>query len=145
MPHKTGPGTYKGYESPNTSGWPEEIRNEVRKVYGAWRVKNPGENPSTKARGARIAWSIAKKKYPKLFRQHKKDARRLAIETKKELKEHPWAGKKLAGRIGQDHISEGKTSDKRSPCTGRKPMKTKRSKYEDYNMEEARVANVTGR
>jgi hypothetical protein len=144
MPHKTGPGTYKGYESPNTSGWPEEIRDEVRRVYGAWRVKNPGENPSTKARGARIAWFTAKRKYPKLFRQHKKDARRLAIETKKELKEHPWAGKKTAGRIAEDHILKEKTQYRGSHL-GKNPAKMRRSKAEKYDMEEARVATVTGR
>jgi hypothetical protein len=106
MPHRTGPGTYKGYESPITSGWPEEIKTEVRKVYGAWRSKNPGESHATKARGARIAWSAARRKFPDLYRQHVKDSRRLAFETKQELKEHPWAGRKTAARIAADHIRE---------------------------------------
>jgi len=99
MPHKKGRGTYKGYESPNTHGWPEPIREEVRLVYGAWREKNPGEDPKIKARGSRIAWSTAKKKYPKLYAQHVRG-------TKKEQKEHPWAGKKTAERIAEDHIKE---------------------------------------
>jgi hypothetical protein len=104
MPHKTGRGTYKGYESPNTEGWPEQIRDEVRRVYGSWRAKHPGENPKIKARGARIAWYVAKRKYPKLYHQHVKDNRHLKIETKKEMKEHPWAGPRTARRIASDHI-----------------------------------------
>jgi hypothetical protein len=106
MPHKTGPGTYKGFQSPETGGWPDPIRTEVRKVYGAWRSKHPGENRPTKARGARIAWAAAKRKYPEEFRQHLKDKRRLAIETRQEMKEHPWAGPKTAQRIAQDHIDK---------------------------------------
>ena len=114
MPHKTGPGTYKGYQSPETGAWPEPIQREVRKVYGAWRSKHPGENRTTKARGARIAWSTAKRKYPILFRQHQKDRRRLAIETRQEMKEHPWAGPKTARRIAQDHINENVSLHDRS-------------------------------
>jgi len=123
MPHKKGRGTYKGYESPNTHGWPELIREEVRKVYGAWREKNPGEDPKIKARGARIAWSTARKKYPKLYAQH--------IGSIKEGKEHPWAGKKTAERIASDHIKEDPTAyvseagATLKPISDIKPAKTK--------------------
>lgn len=98
MPYKAGRNTYKGYESPNTHGWPQPIREEVRKVYGAWREKNPGEDPKIKSRGARIAWSAARRKYPKLFAQH--------AGAIKEKKEHPWASSKTAAKIARDHIAE---------------------------------------
>lgn len=136
MPHKTGRGTYKGYESPNTEGWPEPIRNEVRRVYGAWREKHPGENPSTKSRGARIAWFTAKRKYPSLYSQHMTRKRQLACETRKELKEHPWAGKKTAGRIAGDHIKEHSSS--LHGCVPLEKKKGKRREYEfgiDINSE----------
>lgn len=107
MPHKNGPNTYKGYESPNTNGWPKEIRTEVKEVYGAYREKHPGENPRTKARGSRIAWSQARKKYPKLYRQHRK----LQYEVKKEQKEHPWLRKNEAKRIVAEHHGKKKFSD----------------------------------
>lgn len=119
MPHKTGRGTYKGYESPESGGWPEPIRDEIRKVYGAYREKHPGEHRETKARGARIAWSTAKRKYPKLYRAHQ----RLSRETKKEMKEHPWAGRKTAERIATDHIRKH------------------RSKY-DYDINAARIEAI---
>ena len=102
MPFKRGPGTHKGYKSPNTKGWPEPIRTEVRLVYGAYREKHPGENPTIKARGSRIAWAAARKKYPELYRQHQKIER----EAKKERKEHPWASQQTAERIASDHISK---------------------------------------
>ena len=115
MPHRTGPGTYNGYQSPNTSGWPKEIRDEVRHVYGAYRVKNPGESHAIKGRGARIAWAAARRKYPKLYSRHVRDQRRLAFETKKELKEHPWAGQKTATRIAADHIREQSSLHRAQP------------------------------
>jgi hypothetical protein len=102
MPYKKGPGTYKGYQSPDTGGWPEPIRDEVRRVYGSWRSKHPGEDPKIKARGSRIAWFTAKKKYPRLYRQHVQKVRK---ETRKEMVEHPWAGQRIAQRIAEDHIS----------------------------------------
>jgi hypothetical protein len=129
MPHKTGHGTYKGYESPETGGWPEPIRNEVRRVYGAWRSKHTGENQAIKSRGARIAWSAARRKYPALYSQHKKQARQLKIETRKEMKEHPWASKKIAGRIAGDHIAENSPS----LSTGRKKKRTN-----DFDINAAR-------
>jgi len=106
MPNRRGPHTYKGYMSPDTEGWPKEIREEVRKVYGAYRSKHPGESHETKSRGARIAWSAAKRKYPKLYASHNRDQRQLAFETRREMKEHPWAGKKIAGHLASDHIRE---------------------------------------
>lgn len=107
MPHKTGPNTYLGYESPNTSGWPSEIREEVKKVYGAYRVKHPGENPRVKSRGARIAWSQARKKYPNQYRNHRK----LMIEVKKEMKEHPWIGENAAKKLVANHHGKKKFSE----------------------------------
>jgi hypothetical protein len=106
MPHRTGRGTYKGYESPETSGWPKPIQDTVRRVYGGWRVRHPGENPTIKARGARIAWYVAKRKYPHLYKEHVQEQHRLRTETRKEMKEHPWAGQKTAQRIATDHITK---------------------------------------
>lgn len=106
MPNLIGKGTYKGYQSPETAGWPEPIREEVKRVYGAYRKKHPGEDQTTKSRGARIAWSTARKKYPQLYSDHKKQSRMIASGTKKEMKEHPWAGRKTATRIASDHIRE---------------------------------------
>lgn len=100
MPHKTGPGTYKGYQSPNTEGWPQPIRDEVRRVYGSWRSKHPGEDPRIKARGSRIAWYQAKKKFPYLYHTH---TRKIQREVRQERIEHPWAGKRTAERIVADH------------------------------------------
>jgi hypothetical protein len=99
MPNRKGPDTYKGYKSPNTSGWPKPIRQEVKKVYGAFREKHPGESHATKSKGSRIAWSIARRKYPRLYAQHTR--REKGIEQ--EMKEHPWANKKTAARIVMDH------------------------------------------
>lgn len=121
MPHKTGHGTYKGYESPETTGWPKEIRDHVRKVYGAWREKHPGEDPAIKSRGARIAWASAKRKYPDLYSRHEK----LIFETKKEMKEHPWAGEKTAERIAEDHLKKAKKT--LDPVVV-KPAKTRQSR-----------------
>jgi hypothetical protein len=108
MPDKRGPDTYKGYESPITTGWPEPIRREVRHVYGAWRTKHPGEDPRIKARGSRIAWFAAKRKYPALYRQHVRQAARLQTETRQEMKEHPWAGQRTARRIASDHLTRSR-------------------------------------
>jgi len=105
MPNKHGPGTYKGFQSPNTEGWPPEIREEVRRVYGAYREKHPQENHEVKARGARIAWAEARRKYPEAYRQHVSLIKR---ESRQELKEHPWTGKRNAMRIAEDHAREGK-------------------------------------
>lgn len=99
MPHKTGRNTYKGYKSPESTNWPKPIRNHVRRVYGAWRRKHPGESPAIKARGSRIAWSSAKKKYPGLYEHHQKFEK----GVQQEMKEHPWAGRKTAERIESDH------------------------------------------
>jgi hypothetical protein len=106
MPNKHGQETYKGYISPVTTGYPKEIRDEVRHVYGAWRVKHPGEYPRTKSRGARIAWAAAKRKYPELFRKHKQIER----GTRQEHKEHPEFSKSTARKIATDHINEDPTS-----------------------------------
>lgn len=107
MPNLTGPNTYKGYKSPDTHGWPKPIREEVKKVYGAYREKHPGEDHAIKARGARIAWSQARKKYPQLYRNHRK----LMIEVKKEKKEHRWLKQKEAEQIVADHHHKKKFND----------------------------------
>lgn len=99
MPNKRGPDTYKGFQSPKSTDWPKPIRRQVRRVYGAWRRKHPQEDPAIKARGSRIAWSSAKRKYPKLYAEHQNK------EVKQEMKEHPWAGKKVAKRIAHDHAA----------------------------------------
>ena len=103
MPHKTGKGTYKGYQSPETSGWPQPIRDEVRHVYGAWRVKHPGEAHTIKSRGARIAWSAAKRKYPKLYRQHVSQVKR---GVRQEHREHPELPVSTAKKLVSDHMKE---------------------------------------
>jgi hypothetical protein len=99
MPDKRGPNTYKGFESPKTTGWPKPIRKEVRHVYGAYRRKNPGEPSKIKARGSRIAWATARRKFPRLYAQHN----RIERGTQQEMKEHPWAGRKTAAHIERDH------------------------------------------
>jgi hypothetical protein len=109
MPHMRGPGTHKGYLSPKTGGWPPEVRDEVRRVYGAYRVKHPGESQVVKSRGARIAWSTARRKYPEAFRKHQL----IEQESRKELKEHPWVGRAGARRIAEDHMK--KTKDLMDP------------------------------
>jgi hypothetical protein len=76
MPDKRGPDTYKGFESPNTDGWPEPIRQEVKHVYGSYRVKHPQESQKVKSRGAQIAWTAARKKYPKEYREHRAASRK---------------------------------------------------------------------
>jgi hypothetical protein len=101
MPNKHGQGTYKGYISPVTTSWPGEIREEVRKVYGAYRVNHPGEDHATKSRGARIAWAAAKRKYPDLYRKHVSQVKR---GERIEHKEHPEFSKKIARQIATDHI-----------------------------------------
>lgn len=103
MPNKTGPGTYKGYQSPETSGWPEPIRKTVRRTYGAWRSKHPGESKAIKTRGSRIAWSSARRRYPALYRAHQKQKISFQKDVRQEQKEHPWAGRSEATRITVDH------------------------------------------
>jgi hypothetical protein len=137
MPFKTGRGTYKGYQSPNTSGWPKEIRDEVRHTYGAFREKNPGEDHAIKSRGARIAWAAARRKYPRLYSDHQRQQRKIERETRKEMREHPWAGKWVARRIASDHIQE--TSSRMTKKTG-----TRKKVVEHFDMEEARISHITG-
>ena len=103
MPNKRGPGTYKGYKSPKTTGWPKPIREEVRKTYGAWRSKNPGESHALKTRGSRIAWSRARRKYPVLYRNHLHQQ-----SVKKEMREHPEIGRKMADQLVRDHEKRNK-------------------------------------
>ena len=129
MPYKTGTGTYKGYESPNTHGWPDPIREEVRKVYGAYREKHPGEDHTIKSRGTRIAWSAARKKYPKLYSQH--------IGGQKEHKEHPWTSKKTSERIASDHIKEDPNAYVKDAKETLNPVTTKKAKISDLKAASA--------
>lgn len=147
MPEKRGPNTYKGYESPNTSGWPEEIRTEVRHVYGAYREKYPGEDPRIKSRGSRIAWSAARRKYPKLYRQHSQQVKR---GTSQEHKEHPELSVSTARKIATDHIRENPASYTGKDSHKIKPAKTKkgrekqvrdlRTESKDLDLQAARIA-----
>lgn len=108
MPNRRGPNTSHGFLSPNTRGWPDPIRNEVKHVYGAWRVKHPGEDHRTKSRGARIAWAAARRKYPKLYRDHVSREKQIERGTKIEHREHPEFSLSTARRIATDHVNEGK-------------------------------------
>ena len=119
MPYKHGPGTYKGYQSPNTRGYPVGVRNTVRRVYGAYRSDHPGEDREIKARGSRIAWAAAKKKYPEAFQK-------IEQETKKEQKEHPWASKRTARRIAADHV--GKARRRLKPIRSVRPATTRQAR-----------------
>jgi hypothetical protein len=103
MPRKRGPGTYKGYQSPKTTGWPKPVRDEVRIVYGDYRTKHPGESHAIKTRGSRIAWSRAKHKYPKLYRKHIHE-----VNVRKEMREHPTLGRKSADHLVSDHEKRNK-------------------------------------
>ena len=143
MPGKQGPNTYKGYESPNTSGWPEEIRTEVRHVYGAYRSKHPGEDPRIKARGSRIAWSAARRKYPELYRQHSQQVKR---GTRQEHKEHPEFSVSTARQIASDHIRSDPTSytikepRKRNSKPSGKHGKDDKSFRKKIDLQAARIA-----
>lgn len=115
MPFKRGPGTYKGFQSPNTRGWSRPVRMHVRRVYGAYRQKNPGESRAVKTRGSRIAWASARRKFPQEFSRHERIQRGAKIEKK----EHPWASEKTATRIATNHVDENpraypKRSEKRT-------------------------------
>ena len=120
MPHLTGRNTYKGYKSPETSGWPEPIRTEVRHVYGSWRQKHPGESHETKSRGARIAWATARKKFPALYRRHIAQVRK---GTAMEHKEHPEFSRGTAKRIALDHIREDPSAYSRPVDDAKKTLK----------------------
>jgi hypothetical protein len=49
---------------------------------------------------------VAKRKYPYLYKEHVQEQRRLKTETRKEMREHPWAGRKTAQRIATDHLNK---------------------------------------
>jgi hypothetical protein len=133
MPHKRGPGTYKGFQSPDTAGWPAPIRQEVRKVYGAYREKHPQEDRKVKARGAQIAWSAARRKYPKQYRAHVSMVNR---EARQEHKEHPWLSREGSRRVAQDHIRE-RAQRRLRPVTVH-PAKTERMrKYQIADLHTA--------
>jgi hypothetical protein len=83
MPNATGPDTYKGYTSPNSHGWPTAIRNEVRRVYGAYRKKYPGQ---PKERAAQIAWATAEAKYPEQYHTHIEKMDR--AQARRSMKSH---------------------------------------------------------
>jgi len=108
MPNRRGPNTSHGYLSPKTEGWPKPIREEVKHVYGAYRVKHPGESHATKGRGARIAWAAARRKYPKLYRDYISRQKQIERGTKIEHKEHPEFALSTARRIATDHVNKGK-------------------------------------
>ena len=62
MPNKHGPGTHPGYQMPSPGHMINEHQEKIlRVVYGECRLQNPGEDPESKAKCARIAWSAAKK------------------------------------------------------------------------------------
>ena len=129
MPHLKGRGTYKGYKSPATTGYPKEVQDHVRRVYGAYREKHPGENPKVKARAARIAWASAKREYPDAFRKHDQIVR----GTKIERKEHPTLSDKQVETVARDHIREDPNAYP--------PRKMKANRAE---IEAARIAAIKG-
>ena len=48
----------KGQWTPPEAGdAPQEVKDILKKAYAAYRDKHPGENPATKTRGAKIAWT----------------------------------------------------------------------------------------
>jgi hypothetical protein len=62
MPNRHGPGTHNGYLMPPPGHEITKHQEHVlRIVYGDCRVQNPGEDPESKAKCARIAWSAAKR------------------------------------------------------------------------------------
>jgi hypothetical protein len=61
MPDKHGPNTYRGYESPKHGDIGPHATHILKVVYGSCREQNPGENPESKTKCARIAWAAAKK------------------------------------------------------------------------------------
>lgn len=63
MPNKRGHHTHRGYMSPKTGRHSKKYADTVRRVYGGCRVNNPGEAQENKAKCARIAHYVAKKKY----------------------------------------------------------------------------------
>ena len=67
MPRKRGSNTYKGYESPPTTGYPPAVREFMRTCYGSCRENNPGEIPARKSRCTRVCWTGARKKFPFAF------------------------------------------------------------------------------
>jgi hypothetical protein len=46
---------------PPSHGMTEHAKHVLRIVYGECRSQNPGEDPETKAKCARIAWAMAKR------------------------------------------------------------------------------------
>ena len=63
MPDKHGPGTHLGYQMPPPGQHSKKYAYELRMVYGACRVQNPGEDPRAKAKCAAIAHSTARRLY----------------------------------------------------------------------------------
>ena len=63
MPNRKGPGTHLGYLTPPPGKHTKQYANELRIVYGACRMKNPGESPAAKSKCAKIAHTVAKAKY----------------------------------------------------------------------------------
>ena len=61
MPHKHGPNTYHGYESPPHGNISPHEAHILKVVYGTCREQHPGENPANKELCARIAWAAAKR------------------------------------------------------------------------------------
>ncbi len=167
MPFKRGRGTYKGYESPNTHGWPKPIREEVRKVYGAWRQKNPGEDPEIKARGSRIAWSAAEKKYPVLYAKHTlkptKDPKPESSTLKRkaqirDLKAASQEQREWSKEAENEAKSEGKmakmAAHKGQPVRAKDLRQdshlahdfsiSRKKKADNYDLQAARIAAVKG-
>ena len=44
------------WKPPEAGDAPQEVKDILKKVYAAFRDEHPGENPATKAKGAKIAW-----------------------------------------------------------------------------------------
>lgn len=156
MPNLSGPGTYKGYQSPETSGWPGPIRETVTRTYGAWRSKHPGESKAIKTRGSRIAWSTARRKYPALYRSYQKERIAFQKDVRQEQKEHPWSSREVATKITMDHWKKNrKTIPIRTVLQGAKPSKSgktgalhgrSREKTEKrIDVSGDRIMSVTGR
>ena len=155
MPNKSGPGTYKGYESPESSGWPGPIRETVRKTYGAWRSKHPRESKAIKTRGSRIAWATARRKYPALYHSYQKEKIAFQKDVRQERKEHPWSSRAIATKITMDHWRKAhrkipvrsmpmksKTGSKKNAGYRHHSMRERPGKMPDMSGD--RIASVTG-
>lgn len=49
------------WKPPSAGNAPAGVKKILKAVYSKWRDEHPGENPATKARGAKIAWGAVRK------------------------------------------------------------------------------------